>query len=63
MHLSDGRSFEVRHPELCMVGKRTAVVGLTADPAQIVYERTVSVDLLQIVTLEPVAPTTSNGST
>ena len=35
------------------VGRRSAIVGLTHDPAQTLYDSTVLVDLLHIVRLEP----------
>jgi hypothetical protein len=51
--LTDGASFEITHPDLLLVGKRTAVVGLTGQPGQTFYERTVKVDLLPIIRIEP----------
>lgn len=64
MGLTDGRSFVIYHPELCMVGKRSAILGLVADPAKTRYDRTVMVDLLHILTLEPIEkPVPPNGPT
>ena len=64
MVLTEGTAYEVRHPELFMLGKRSVVVGLATDPAQTVYERTALVDLFHIVRLEPLDLTvpTGNGS-
>ena len=62
--LTDGIGYDIRHPDLVLVGKRTATVGLTGDPAQTFYERTVKVDLLHISRLEPleaIPPRGSNG--
>jgi hypothetical protein len=51
---TDGTSYEIRHPELAMVGKRSITVGLTADPSQPLYDRTVIIALLHVQRLEPV---------
>ena len=62
--LTDGAGYDVRHPDLLWVGKRTAMVGLTGDPAQTFYERAVRIDLLHISRLEPletIPPASSNG--
>jgi hypothetical protein len=52
--LTDGRSYEVRHPELAMVGRSTVAIGLPAagDP-QPVFDRLVTVSLLHIMQVEP----------
>ncbi len=56
--LTEGTVYEVRHPELFMLGKRSVVIGLPGHPAETVYERTTMVDLFHIVRLEPLeAPT------
>jgi len=51
--LTDGEGYDVRHPDLIMVGQRTAFVGLTGDPGQTFFERAVKVDLLHISRIEP----------
>lgn len=52
--LTDGRTYEVRHPELLMVGRSTVAIGLTRpeDPEP-VYDRLVTVSLLHIMQAEP----------
>jgi hypothetical protein len=52
--LTDGRVYEVRHPELAMVGRSTVAIGLPAanDP-QPVFDRLVTVSLLHIMHIEP----------
>lgn len=60
--LAEGTAYEVRHPEVFMLGKRSAVIGLATDPAQTVYERTAWVDLFHIGRLEPLDVTTPTGS-
>ena len=51
--MTDGQAYEVRHPDLMMVGRRSAIVGLTGQPGRTFYERTVQVDLLHVIRLEP----------
>lgn len=62
--LTTGESYDVVHPDLIMVGKRSAMVGF-ADPGQPpVFDRLTIVDLLHIVRMEELpstAPTSSNG--
>ena len=66
LNLSDGRAFEIRHPDLMMVGVGSAVLGISqsgeADP---LYERSVTLSLLHIVSAEPLekdAPVHGNGN-
>jgi hypothetical protein len=54
MYLSDGSIYDLRHPELIMVGKRTAVVGVTANPQQKFFDHLVDIDLLHIVRVEAI---------
>ena len=53
--LTDGRSYDVRHPELAMVGRSTVIVGLTAPgEAEPVFDRAVTVSLLHLMQMQPV---------
>ena len=63
IYLSDGAFYDVRHPELVMLGHRSLVLGLTSTPEDTFYERTLDVDLLHIVRMEKVPPdsTRKNG--
>lgn len=54
MYLIDGATYDVRHPELVILGRRSLVLGLNRDPEATRYERTVDVDLLHIVRVEGV---------
>jgi hypothetical protein len=62
--MTDGVGFDIRHPDLLWVGRRSAMVGLTGEPGQTFYERAVQVDLRHVIRLEPVEPARreSNGS-
>ena len=53
--LTDGRNYEVRHPDLAMVGRSTVAIGLPIpnDPDP-VYDRLVTVSLLHVMQIEPV---------
>jgi hypothetical protein len=54
MTLTDGRSLDVRLPEMVLAGRRSAVVGLPAPgDTEPLYDRRITVDLLHIVSLEP----------
>jgi hypothetical protein len=56
--MTDGKTFDIRHPELLMVGRRTATVGLTAKPEDDYYDLTAIVDLMHVIRLEPLAKPT-----
>ena len=54
--LTDGRTFDIHHPGMVMPGRRSAVIGIPAPgETETYYDHTVTVDLLHIVSLEPVA--------
>jgi hypothetical protein len=58
--LTEGSSYDVRHPELCMAGRRSAVIGLApTDDPDLLFDRSVTVDVLHIVKLEPLEPASS----
>ncbi len=62
--MTDGTGYDIRHPDLLWVGRRTAYVGLTGQPGQTFFERAVRVDLLHVIRTEPINSTTappSNG--
>ncbi len=62
--MTDGTGHEIRHPDLLWVGRRSAMIGLTGDPAQTLYERAIRVDLLHVIRLEPLEanpPASKNG--
>lgn len=62
--LTEGSTYEVRHPELCMAGRRSAVVGLQKPGnSGLLFDHSVTFDLLHVVKLEPLdlgqTPTTN----
>jgi hypothetical protein len=61
--MTDGSGFDIRHPDLLWVGKRSAMIGLTGQAGQTFYERSVKVDLFHVMRLDPLeTPATGNGS-
>lgn len=67
IYLLDGSTYVVRHPELCMPGARSVIIGQNKDPALPYYEpgRYVTASLLAISRLEPLPElaTSGNGQT
>jgi hypothetical protein len=61
--LTTGAAHDIRHPDLIMVGRRLAVIGLANDATSSVFDRTLIVDLLHVVGIEmpPAASASSNG--
>jgi hypothetical protein len=54
VHLTDGSSYEVRHPDLVMPGARSVAIGLPGGTLpEGVYERIVILALIHITRLEP----------
>jgi hypothetical protein len=51
--VSDGTHYNIMHPELCMVGLSSVIIGLAPDPATPLYDRTVKVDCSHIVKQVP----------
>ncbi len=50
--LTTGEIYDIRYPDLIMVGRRSAIIGLVNDPGRTAYDRTVKVDLMHIVAIE-----------
>jgi len=52
--LTDGRTFEVRHPEMAMIGRSSVAIGAPkVDEPEPVFDRLVTVSLLHIMQIEP----------
>jgi hypothetical protein len=63
IHLLDGRTFDVLHPELVMPGARSILVGWSADPALPFFDpgRHEIVSLLAVSRLEPLPTLQPSG--
>jgi len=60
--VSEGATYDVRHPDFVMVGRDSAVIGIQGDQEQDFYETSVLVDLLHVVRLEPLETTKPTGN-
>jgi hypothetical protein len=58
--LTTGATYDVRHPELIMVGRRSAIIGVNKKPDRTYYDNTIQVDLLHVVGVEGI-PASSNS--
>jgi hypothetical protein len=54
--LTTGATYDIRHPDLIMVGRRAAVIGITNDLGGTAFDRTIKVDLFHIVGIEELPP-------
>lgn len=58
--LTDGRTYDVFHPEMLMIGRSTIAIGIPKrngpDP---IYDRLITVSLLHIMQIEPLESTPS----
>jgi hypothetical protein len=59
--LTPGAAYDIRHADLIMVGRRSAIVGVTNEANGAAYDRTIKVDLLHVVGIEEL-PVTRNPS-
>jgi hypothetical protein len=59
--MTDDVGYDIPHPDLLLVGRRTATVGLTGQPGKTFYERTVKIDLMHVIRLEPLESFPSSG--
>jgi len=54
--LTDGRTYDIRHPELVALGRSSLFIGFPRpDDAEPVYDHYVIVSLLHVMQAEPVA--------
>jgi len=61
MYLTDGAVYEIWHPEMVLLGKRSLVLGLSSDVTGSLSDRTGDVDLLHVVRMEYIDRTTQHG--
>lgn len=64
LHMTDGQTYEIRHPDNVIVSRSYANIGTTPDPATGVLEGVEYCSLLHIVRVEELqaAATPSNGA-
>jgi hypothetical protein len=63
IHLTDGRTYDIHHPELVLVLRQRVDVGLPPDPAMGVLDRVEHCSLLHIVRVEELPPAQPPGGT
>ena len=63
LYVMDGTIYDIRHPEQCMVGVTSVIVGVTAKSGQMPFERMIRIDCQHIHKVERIAgiPTGSGG--
>lgn len=54
LYLSDGRSYEIRHPEMAIVTPRIVAIGLTHGNGSRLAERVTHCTLAHVVEAEPI---------
>ena len=52
--LTTGAAYDIRHPDLIMVGRRSATLGVTTRPERTAYDTALQVDLLHVVAIEEI---------
>ena len=51
--LTDGRTYDITHPEFAMLGRSVVVIGI-GDSADRIADRMVTVSLLHVMQVEPI---------
>lgn len=62
IHLTDGQTYDIRHPDLVLVLRQRVDIGLQPDPGTGVLERVAHCSLLHIVRVEELPPPTPAGT-
>jgi hypothetical protein len=63
--VSDGSQYDVYHPDMCMVGLGSIVVGIVSDPGAPFFDQAVRIDNRSVTRILPLPVTTppeKNGS-
>ena len=53
LHVSEGATYEIRHPEMMLVGIASVIIAIPADPATPYYQRTETVAARHIIRIVP----------
>jgi hypothetical protein len=59
LYMTDGRTFDIHHPDFVMVGHRTAYIFEVDDPEVRVFSNYAVISLLHITRAEPLATAAS----
>jgi hypothetical protein len=60
--LTTGEQYDIRHPELILVGRRSLAIGITNRANGTAYDRLVRADLLNVVRTEELTAPSTNGA-
>ena len=55
IHLTDGTTYDIKHRDFVMVGKRSMLVGMSHNADDPFYDQYETVALIHVVRLEPLA--------
>lgn len=59
--LTDGRTYDVFHPEMAMVGRSSVALGMPSPPrSEPIYDRLITVSHLHIMQIEPLETTAAS---
>jgi hypothetical protein len=61
LHISDGSSFDVLHPDLALVTRRSVILAMSGDPTQI-PERAITIAMVHVTGLEDLPPVSATSS-
>jgi hypothetical protein len=61
IYVSDGSQYDVYHPDMCMIGVASIVVGIVTDPGSPYFEQAVRVDCRHVTRILPLPVTTPPG--
>jgi hypothetical protein len=61
IHMTDGHTYEIYHPDLVLVLRQRVDIGVQPDPVTGVLERVEHCSLLHIVRTEQLPPTTTGA--
>jgi hypothetical protein len=62
IHMTDGQTYDIRHPDLVLVLRQRVDIGLQPDPTTGVLEGVAHCSLLHIVRVEELPPATQAGA-
>jgi hypothetical protein len=60
--MTDGHTYDVPHPEVMVVSRSYATIGLRADPESGVFERVEHLGLIHVVRIEELPPDSAAGA-
>jgi hypothetical protein len=62
LRLTDGADYEIRHPEMMLLARHTAEIGIPGETAVPIADRIVTIALLHIVRVEPLEAAKAPGN-